>query len=310
MDHTEPRPVFLLGAIGDALGVPYEQAPGADPIQATFDLDDLAVPFVDSAYHKTKAGQWSDDTGMVLTLAKYLVRKKTRLPVLDGDGILAAYRQWMDDNPHLDKCIGGTIRKAVENHRAGLPGHQCGIQDSTGSGTAMRVAPLGVVYARELSTVLNRLTTQEASLTHKSLEAYAGSYLVARLISLGLIGVKFRTAVEMAMLEVPEYWKTRVFQNTEAGLREYIPHLSGGMVYETVPAAISAITHHKSVAQILKAAVLPGGDADTRAAIAGNILGAWTTIDQVPTMWIATVVGEENITDLDYQTQKLGKVLP
>jgi hypothetical protein len=127
---------IIGGAIGDALGVPYEFKD-----RDTFKATDM----IGGGTHNQPAGTWSDDTSLTLCLMENIVEGG------DCDALMRKFSDWHKNGymtPH-GKCFddGHTTYAAIKTFRKGTPASQCGQtkESDCGNGSLMRIAPVALM---------------------------------------------------------------------------------------------------------------------------------------------------------------------
>ena len=249
----------LLGlAAGDALGTTVEFRP-----RGSF------VPLVDmvgGGPFQLAPGQWTDDTSMALCLAASLV-ETGRFDPLDQ---MERYCRWREDGyqSSIGRCfdIGIATRESLERYRQT---GECfaGSTDprSAGNGCIMRLAPVPMfffgdeasakAYSGESSRTTHGATKADVLLGHSS----GGD-------DLPRIGAIARG----------EYLSL-----AESNVR------SGGYVVDCLEAALWCFAQTQSYeTAVLRAANL-GHDADTTAAVCGQLAGAFYGAGAIPARWLA-----------------------
>lgn len=259
--------------------------------------------FVDGNYHKLPAGRWTDDTEMSLELAKSMLVENRYI----GRTAASHYHAWMKGNP---TGMGSTTRKALkkfdefQDSRGDLwkqTGERFDDPEAVGSGTAMRAAPIGVMYA-DMPEMLRRVCRADAYITHRHEEAYAASLAVAATVA-GT--VRYRQTneaktiswkwvadfVDRQMLVVRNTLTARALHEaidlmTHGGMPEYFADDFAGRFGSAWQCATTAIfcafRGWLDFERGIELAVRLGGDADTRGAITGAILGAKFGLEGIP----------------------------
>ncbi|MGW0903584.1 ADP-ribosylglycohydrolase family protein [Streptomyces sp. NPDC002853] len=164
-------------------------------------------------------------------------------------------------------------------------------QGSLGNGAAMRVAPLGGWFSRDLELAAAQATLS-AQVTHAHPEGVAGAVAVAVAAALSargeltLAGVAERTppgAVREGVLRAAalsfdtEPWKAADELGNGRRIR----------ATDTVPFALwTAARHHDDLVAALWTTAEGLGDVDTTCAITGGVVGARTGVDAVPQAWL------------------------
>ncbi len=239
-----------------------------------------------------KAGQWTDDTKMARALAESLLANGTYSPADAADRYLA----WFESKDL--RGIGTTTAKALSRLQRGLPWTQSGIAGSEGNGTAMRAAPLGLMFWRNIQAA-SEMARIDAQITHKSEEAELGSVAVA--VGVALL-VEGHIAKEDLILKVLEWMPTKSQMaarlraahnlaprgrrvNKADNDRSFVETLvdlgTGAHVVQTVPAAFCAFMGSESFQDAVEVAIRAGGDTDTTGAIVGALAGTYYGIEQV-----------------------------
>lgn len=288
----------LLGlAIGDALGTTVEFAsPGSfAPV----------VDMVGGGPFQLKPGEWTDDTSMALCLAESLVECRG----FDPADQMRRYVRWWREG-HLSstgRCfdIGTTTAESLRAfERTGNP--CCGRADPgrSGNGALMRLAPVPVVYAAEPEEAI--LKSGDSSLTtHGAMASVDACRYFGSLIVAALRGADKEQMLSPRYCVVPGYWDAHPLApavDEVAGgsfRRREPPAIEGsGYVVRSLEAALWAFYKSKSYREGCLLAVNLGDDADTTAAIYGQIAGAHYGVAGLPQDWLDRVTRRDVITGL------------
>ncbi|HEX4610041.1 MAG TPA: ADP-ribosylglycohydrolase family protein [Urbifossiella sp.] len=267
----------LLGlAVGDALGAPYEGLTGFD-IFFGFGPPDAIVknPSGDTLYY-------TDDTEMMIGLAETL----GEVGGVDEARLVRAFAE----NYHPERGYGQGARKVIERMCRGkdwralartvFPG------GSFGNGAAMRVAPVGLLFAHDADEVW-RQAAASARPTHTHPVGIEGAQVLALAVALLVRTDVFdRKAFYRALLArvvTEEFrWHLRVAAKLRPG--------------DPVSGLGSTLHAHRSVATALACfanspgdfeaavglAIGLGDDTDTVAAMTGALVGAFAGTAAVP----------------------------
>jgi ADP-ribosyl-[dinitrogen reductase] hydrolase len=277
---------LLGGAVGDALGYPYEGR----------DVDYGVTRSL--RYGGRHPGGISDDTQLTLVVGECLLANGWLDPV-DLSGRLVA---WL---PH-GIGAGHATTSAVVRLAQGQPWYRAG-SPSAGNGAAMRVAPIALL--RWNDPVLRRCEAMLSALpTHHDALAVASTVVMAEAVSWLLvcdpdafdhdafIGHLVDGLDGLAATPLPERRDPRSRTTLGARLQE-VPALlaldpahaigerlwSGAFVLESLPAAFWCFLRHpRDPAETLRTAISVGHDADTVAALAGTLAGALNGARQLP----------------------------
>lgn len=276
----------LLGlACGDALGTTVEFKPrGSFP--AVTDMTG-GGPF------NLKPGQWTDDTSMALCLAESLLNKGG-FNAADQMGRYLNWWQWGYLSSTGD-CfdIGMTVREALTRFQAsGDPFAGSTDPYSAGNGSLMRLAPVVLFYFPDEARIAE-FAASSSRTTHAAPEAVECCQLFAQLIALALTG-----ASKAQLRHVPEssFSQPKIAAIAQGQYldktREQI--VGSGYSVASLEAALWCFQHTDSFAAAVLAASNLGDDADTTAAIVGQLAGAHYGAQGIPEGWLAKLhMGDE-----------------
>ncbi len=276
----------LLGlAVGDAVGATLEfQNRQSRPV-----LYDM----VGGGPFRLKPGQWTDDTSMALALADSLLQHGK----LEPEDLMQRFLSWWRDGRYscTGRCfdIGITTSHALsrfERTREPLAGSTD--PHNAGNGSLMRLAPV-VLHAvgcgrdpRELADLQSR-TTHAAEACVESCREF-GDRLYRAIVgdpksevlngshssSLGAVGDVLEGS-----------WKGK----PRSAIR------SSGYVLHSLEAALWCVGRTTSFAEAVLLAANLGDDADTTAAITGQLAGALYGASAIPEHWREKVAWREKI---------------
>lgn len=230
-------------AVGDAYGAGFEYV-DADAVRAANDL----ARFVRHPRHAIIPGHYTDDTQMSLAIAEAIIEGRPWTPLALADAFVRAFKR--------DPREG----YAAHFHAFLLHVHDgahflAEIQPTSDkSGAAMRSAPIGVFPT--IGEVIERATVQ-AKLTHDTPDGIHAAVAAALLSHYCLyrLGPK-RDAGRFLEAHVPGEWARPWTGKVKT---------KGWM---SVRAAVTALTAHDRLSDVLRACIAFTGDVDTVAAIA------------------------------------------
>lgn len=280
----------LLGlACGDAVGTAAEFKPRGSFPEVTGMHGGGAFGLV--------PGQWTDDTSMALCLAASLVECRA----FDVRDQMRRYVAWWTHGymSATGQCfdIGTTTRAALERFtHTGNP--YAGTTDarSAGNGSLMRLAPVALYFHPDVDQVVHH-ASESSRTTHGAAEAVEACRLMGYLLSRALSGVPKQQVLDGALAHVEQPSIRRIARG------EYL-HKPGhairgtGYVVESLEAALWCVAHHDTYAEAVLAAANLGDDADTTAAIAGQLAGALYGVRQIPEPWLDVLHMRDEITNL------------
>ena len=289
----------MLGlAVGDALGMPVEGLTCDQIQQGRGEVREMIAPAPDHFHCGLGPGQYTDDTEQTLILAESIIEAG----FFDVERFASRLASWGGcwiQNPSLNRGVGWTSKTAIQELLRDRPWQETGLPTAT-CGSAMRTAPIGLVYHCSLDLVARYADIQSLP-THSSTGARAGSVAVAVGVALSLLGFS-----RIKVLEMAAGFSERVdrgFGRELLAVKEMLdldpPEAlaeigTSPMVWETVPAAFYC--HLKlEPEEALIAAASAGGDTDSIASIAGALAGAARGSDWIPERWLLWLEDRERI---------------
>ena len=288
----------LLGlAAGDALGTTLEfRSPGSfEPIN----------DMVGGGPFGLEPGQWTDDTSMALCLATSLVE----CGGFDARDQMQRYLRWWREGylSSTGRCfdIGNTVRAALSRfEHGGEPYAGSTDPGSAGNGSLMRLAPVPMYFAAGVEDAVE-MSEWSSRTTHGAPEAVDACRYFAALLVGALEGTEKETLLN------PNYWPVWWDQEPEP-LAEAIEGIArgsfkdrsppeirgGGYVVHALEAALWAFHHSRDFRGGALLAANLGDDADTTAAIYGQLAGAHYGVESIPAEWRGRLTMAAEITAL------------
>lgn len=282
MNHDKFRGCLLGLAVGDAVGATNEFR----------HRKDCNVRGMEGGgFWKLRPGDWTDDTSMAFGLAESLARNDG----FDPHDVMMNWAAWYQGinfgGSHDRGCfdVGGTTRKALQDFlRTGDP-WQGQVNDfSAANGCLMRFAPVAL-YTFPMSPGARREVARKSSaLTHGHRLCLAATECFSDLLQALLEGGVAAMNYPRIDAEAPEL--RAVFERQAWNDDTPKRICSGGYVLDTLEAAMWACQERGDdednfEACVLRAANL-GNDADTVAAVAGQIAGAEYGLKGIPAEWL------------------------
>lgn len=277
----------LLGlACGDAVGTSVEFQP-----RGTFPpLTDMmgGGPF------QLKPGQWTDDTSMALCLAESLLINNG----FDAKDQMNRYVDWWQKGylSSTGECfdIGITISDALSRYQETSEPYSGSSNPYTaGNGSLMRLTPVVLYYFPDREQV-QIFAANSSRTTHAAPEAVECCQLFAELIFSALQGASKRELLNAAKSIFLEP-KVRAIARGDYLIKSRHEIQGSGYCVAALEAALWCFNQTESFeAAILKAANL-GDDADTTAAIVGQLAGAHYGVIAIPENWLETLHWREKI---------------
>lgn len=279
----------LLGlAVGDALGTTLEFRP-KDGYEHLSDV-------VGGGPFGLKPGEWTDDTSMALALGYSLLERG----MLDERDLMERFCAWEEEGEysHNGRCfdIGNTVRGALTRfRRTGNPVAGSTDPQSAGNGSLMRLAPVPILYAFDPEGRADVARRQSAT-THGAAEAVAACAAYAELVAEAIQG-----RPKDQVLTPREGWSpesvARAMRMETVGWDRRLVRGSGYVIH-SLEAALWAVGNSSGYRDAVLLAANLGEDADTTAAIAGQLAGALWGAAGIPEQWLTKLAWRERIADL------------
>ena len=272
----------LVGlAVGDAVGTTNEFK-----VAGTFKpITDMVGggPFL------LKPGQWTDDTSMALCIADSLLAKGH----YDSFDVMERYQRWFSKGyrSSTDRCfdIGGQVRAALFDfeHEQRVP-VTAKRSNRAGNGAIMRLAPI-VIAGFEHREIREIVVTAGLSAreTHYSVEAEAATEVFAALLVGALLGWAPEHIINVGWASTgPAFdeMAARVISTDPAERASWESETSGYIVHG-LRLAVHGLLDFPSFKDATLAIANMGGDADTNAAIYGQLGGAYCGVEAIPASW-------------------------
>jgi ADP-ribosyl-[dinitrogen reductase] hydrolase len=277
----------LLGlAAGDAVGTTIEFTP--KPKYA------LLGDMVGGGPFQLKVGQWTDDTAMALALADSLAAFQN-FNALD---LMTRFVDWSENGTYscTGTCfdIGNTTRAAL-NRFERTKDPIAGATDSraAGNGALMRFAPVAIRYWADRPK-LREVAALQTRATHGAVEAVEASLLFAEILSDAIAG---RSREEVLAPRSGSFSpKVQAIASGKSWRgRRRVDITGSGYVVDCLNAALWAVSRTTDFRSAVLLAANLGDDADTTAAVAGQLAGALYGSSGIPKEWLAKLAWRTKI---------------
>jgi ADP-ribosyl-[dinitrogen reductase] hydrolase len=285
----------LLGlAVGDAVGAAVEFKP-----RGTFaPLTDM----VGGGPFNLQPGQWTDDTSMALCLATSLVEKNG----FDPRDQMDRYVAWMSLGylSSTGECfdIGNTTAGALRRYQVyGNP--YSGSQDprTAGNGSIMRLAPVPMYFFHDPAAAIY-YAGESSRTTHAAIECIDACRLFAAILIKALagqpkesvlFGPHFPPGVDTTLAPTIQQIADGAYRDKQED------QISGsGYVVHSLEAALWCFWQTGSYREAVLRAANLGDDADTTAAVCGQLAGASYGAEAIPPPWREGLAKAEEIARL------------
>ena len=279
----------LIGlAVGDAVGTTVEFKP-----PGTFEP---VTDMVGGGPFNLQPGQWTDDTSMALCMAESLIE----CVGFNARDQMERYVRWWREG-HLSstgKCfdIGNMTRAALawfEKTRDPYAGST--EPNAAGNGSLMRLAPVAMFYASRPEEGVAKCG-ESSRTTHGAREAVDACRYFGGLLIGAMNGVSKDELLSPMYSPVPGLWEREPLAPKIAEVaggsfaRRSPPEIVGtGYVVKSLEAALWAFATTDNYRDGCLAAVNLGNDADTTAAIYGQIAGTCYGEGGIPLSWRRTI---------------------
>lgn len=267
----------LLGlAVGDAVGTTLEFK--------SRDTYPLLTDIVGGGPFGLKPGQWTDDTAMALALADSLAA----CGGIDEQDLQARFVDWWRRGTYscTGSCfdIGGTTAQALRRWETTKADH-CGSTDpaSAGNGSLMRLSPVAIRFWKD-RPALRDAAARQSRTTHAAPEAVDACVLYAEMLADAIEGrprsdvLRYRGEGWAGKIEGIAHgsWRGKPRADVDAS----------GYVVSALEAALWSVGRAPAYDRAVLHAANLGQDADTTAAIAGQLAGALGGLSSIPAAWL------------------------
>ena len=268
--------VLVGQAAGDALGVPYEYGSRSlvdEPQMLGGGLGGIAP------------GQWSDDTEMALCIAQVSATGADLRAEDALEQIAQGFLRWYDDGPpdigiQTRRVLSETKRRGSSAEAMRQISHELHERTgkTAGNGSLMRTGPVALAHLGD-AAALAQAARAVSALTH--FDPTAGDACVLWCLAIDHAVRTGELDVRVGLPHVDGTYWSPLLDEAETVEPSYYAH-SNGWVVAALLGAWSAIFRTDGLVAGLHAAVAGGGDTDTVAAIAGQLLGARYGAGAVP----------------------------
>ncbi|MFQ5654986.1 MAG: ADP-ribosylglycohydrolase family protein, partial [Planctomycetota bacterium] len=292
------RGTILGGAIGDALGFPFEGTSRSFMVALG---DDITDSFAKHRSGYFPQGQYSDDTQMTIATVEAILKAER----VDGRAIADAFVPLWRENRIIGR--GNACSEAIQRLIDGTADwRSSGAEEGrAGNGAAMRAAPIGLWdYDQPERLIVDGEIA--ASITHHDPSAIAGAAAVAAGVAYNLThrevilgdlldavsGAAGRFDAELAshIRDLPRYLslpgEKALEEISTLGLSGPYRETREGITPSVVPTVLIALYYFlRTPTQYVDAVrncLLVGGDVDTTASVVGSLSGALNGIEGIP----------------------------
>lgn len=290
VERTQRYRGCLLGlAAGDAIGTTVEFKPRGSFTPLTDMIGGGPFGLV--------AGQWTDDTSMALCLAHSLLA----CDGFDADDQMQRYNNWRQQGymSCTGRCfdIGATVSEALSQYlSSGEPFAGSTHPLAAGNGSLMRLAPIPLFYHQDMAQLLH-FAGESSRTTHGARECIDACRYFAVLIARAFEGADKATLLADSFYQ-PGTRKIKAIAELQYMNKAQQQIRGSGYVVDCLEAALWCFAHTDNFRDAVLAAANLGDDADTTAAVCGQLAGAYYGIDAIPAAWREQIVWADEIVSL------------
>lgn len=267
----------LVGlALGDALGTTLEFS-GRDTRPPVTDI-------VGGGPFGLAAGEWTDDTSMALCLAESLLERGG----LDVRDLMVRFLRWREEghNSVTGVCfdIGNATDGALRSFKkTGEPLSGSTDPGTAGNGSLMRLSPVAIRWWHDHAEATAAARLQSRT-THGAAQAVEACALYVDLLIEAIAGAPKET-----VMRARDWAGDALIADAAAGTwraKERDDISSSGYVVHTLEAALWCVDRSESIEDALILAANLASDADTVAAVTGQLAGALWGMSGAPAAWL------------------------
>ena len=270
---------FLGLAVGDAVGTTLEFC--------ARDTKPRLEDMVGGGPFNQPPGGWTDDTSMALALADSLAASGT----LDCRDLMDRFVRWWQhgEYSHTGGCfdIGNAVRGALERYlRTGDPLAGSTDPGTAGNGSLMRLAPVALRFWNDRPRLI-ATAAEQSRCTHGTEEAVDACRAFAELLADAIAG-----SPRAEVLAPRRFEGAAAIARIMAGSLRGRPTNeinSSGYVVDTLEAALWSVARTGNFRNAVLLATNLADDADTVAAVTGQLAGALYGLSGIPGDWLERV---------------------
>lgn len=280
----------LLGlAVGDAVGTTLEFSRRDDRAARLTDM-------VGGGPFGLAPGQWTDDTAMALALADSLAADGA----LDERDLMDRFVSWYREGRYscTGRCfdIGNTTAEALRRYeRTGDPFAGSTDPRSAGNGSLMRLSPVAIRHRRDAERRRD-VAARQSRTTHAAAEAVEACVLYADILADAIAGEPRSAVMRPREVQRPGRVAEIAAGAWRGAARSEIR--GGGYVVDALKAALWCVGRTADFRSAVLMAANLREDADTTAAIAGQLAGALYGASGIPEAWRRKVAWADRIAAL------------
>ncbi|MHA7835089.1 MAG: ADP-ribosylglycohydrolase family protein [Algiphilus sp.] len=266
----------LVGlACGDAVGAPVEFFPRGRFRPLT--------GMRGGGKFQVQPGQWTDDTSMALCLSDSLIA----VDGFDPLDQMERYYRWAETGYNSSKAeafgLGKTVLRAFVQFRTTGDAY-CGpvAEKFSGNGSLMRLAPIPIFFHRNVEEV-RHFAALSSKVTHASETCLAACAAFSEILHNALLGMPREALFGASGGRIEAFLAAYGIGDFRTKTADQVK--GSGFVIECLEAALWAFWNTERFEQAILAAANLGDDADTTAAVCGQLAGAYYGMGGIPQTW-------------------------
>ena len=287
MSSDRARGALLGLACGDAVGTTVEFLRRGTFARVT--------DMVGGGPFRLKPGQWTDDTSMALCLAESLVECERFDPVDQMNRYVDWFRRGHLSSTGVCFDIGNTTRRALADFvRTGDPFSGPTGPDTAGNGSIMRLVPVVLAFFPDRQRV-RHFSGESSRTTHGAAEAVTSCQILGEILAALLSGDTKESALLSA--QPPSSASPRLEDIVAGSYRSKVDRevRGTGYVVDCLEAALWCFWSSDSFEEAILLATNLGDDADTTAAVCGQLAGAHWGDEAIPKSWLEKLAMRDSI---------------
>lgn len=287
-------------AVGDALGLGTEFMT-KEEVDSSYPqgLSDYGQIIQDHHRRRWKRGDWTDDTEMMLCIARAIIQDNGIRP----STIAANFKEWMDsaramgigNHTHTVLSVGDYVQHPVKTSQViwKLSG-----KNAASNGGIMRSSVVGL-----LPTYDSKNAEITCMLTHYDPRCIGSCVLLSKIIH-ELVYYNVQVSLE-DLYAIGSLYDKRIREHILYAYQADNCRSLGldspdtmGYTLSTLRAGLWAYFHAENFEEGLLDIINAGGDADTNAAVACSILGAKFGVENIPTKYIKGLTRRDELSGI------------
>ena len=283
--HDRALGAFIGLAVGDAVGTTLEFC--------ARDVQPRLKDMIGGGPFELPPGYWTDDTSMALALADSLAASEA----LDARDLMDRFIRWWQDGDYSCRgdCfdIDNTTRAALDRYlRTDNPLAGSTDPGSAGNGSLMRLAPVALRFWND-RPCLAATAAEQSRTTHAAEEAVDACRAFAELLADAIAGKPRAEVLASRPFEGAEAIARVVAGNWRGRPRNEIR--SSGYVVHTLEAALWSVARTANFRNAVLLAANLADDADTVAAVTGQLAGALYGLSGVSDAWLERLAWRDRL---------------